>query len=426
MRRNYAQAAGVTVLVFLLWGCGLNYVKQGSRAISHGNYAMAEASFQQELLENPGSFEAKRGLGQVYYHMKDYDKATEYLTETCRERPRDVMSTLYLGLTNEARDDYEGAENVYAKYLGLQPKSRTARQIRGRLLYVRNEALRLQVKRAIEFEEPLVTDTSGAVIVGVLPFSFPGAEVQLRRSLAVGLAAAVYHDLSRVSSIRLVERMQLKHILDELALVEASITTVESSPELGKLIGASHLISGSLGSPSPEHVFVQSGIVDVAESAYDLAFDSEEQIAHLLRLQKQLSFAVIDSLGIQLTASERRQLEKPLTVSFEAFLAYSQGLEQLDQKNYRSALEYFDQAASLDPGFEDAVALQEETGLLLDGTGSIDEFETFVISSLPFTLGDTPGYEEDILDLNDPTVDPRTDDDPIMETGTLSVSGSIR
>ena len=185
-------------------------------------------------------------------------------------------------------------------------------------------------------------------------------------------------------------------------------------------------MNGSLSFSDADHVAVQSGIVNTADSFYRLALDAEENYAKILQLQKQIAFAVIDSLGLELTPAEQNALQKIPTENFDAFLAYCRGLEQLDQGNFEQANEYFDQAAVLDPGFEQASSMQEETELLAEGGGTIDEFE----ASIAGTIGLEPDFgaepAEDIFEITAPETDPRTDDEPAVETGTASVKGTIR
>jgi len=415
-------------VLILLWfsGCSQSLVSQGGRAIEKGDYEAAKRYFQSALDADPADLIANRGLGQVYFHLKDYDKAIEYLEAARDIKPDDGTTVLYIGIVHEAMGDYATAEGVYGSYVTDSPGSKISRKIGGRLLYVRNEQARQQARRALEYESTLVQDTSAAAIVGVLPFVAAAGDSGSLSALGSGLAAAVSYDLFQIHSIKLVERLQLKYILEELERVESGLIARESSPRLGKLIGASHLISGSLSQLAIDEVSVQSGIINTADSLYMMAIDSDEKFSQIMRLQKRITFAIIDSLGVQLTAAERNAIEKIPTESLEAFLAYCRGVEQLDMGNYESANRFFDQAVALDPSFDQAVSFQEETDLLIEGVGTVSEFEDKVTET--FSAGTTAGDEinEDAFDIVDPVIDPRTDDEPVLETGTVSIGGSIR
>jgi hypothetical protein len=290
--------------------------------------------------------------------------------------------------------------------------------------------VRQQAEQAVRFESALVSDTTDAMTIGILPYLPAGEGVDtlrpLLRPLAAGFTAAMSNDLSQISSIRLVERMQLKYILDELERVEAGFVAEESSPRLGRLLGANHLVNGNLGFTGMDQLEVHSGTINTTDSSYLPAFDSAEKFSEIWKLQKQNTLAIIDTLGIPLTPAERETIQKMPTESFEAFLAYGSGIEQLDQGDYQQAHEYFSQATVLDPGFEQAVSLQEETELLIEGSGSIEEFEDAVGDGIAADM-DT-GFEteeDDVYGITEEVIE-EVEQEVISIEGTVSVKGTIR
>ena len=217
-------------------------------------------------------------------------------------------------------------------------------------------------------ETGLVLDTTGPVTIAVLPLTISGESADSLRPLARGLAAAVSYDLFQIKSIRVVERLRLDCIIRELALVDAGYTEKESSPRLGRFLGANKLVSGNLAFLGGAEVSVQSGILETSTAAYQPALQSEEQYARIWKLQKAMTFAIIDSLGLQLTPGERSNIEKIPTEKFPAFLAFSRGIDHLDRGEYEEANHYFTEAAKIDHGFAQANELKEESALLKEGT----------------------------------------------------------
>ena len=68
---------------------------------------------------------------------------------------------------------------------------------------------------------------------------------------------------------------------------------------------------------------------------------------------------------MQLTQAEREAIDENRTGSLQAFLAYGQGLQALDNGDYPAAQQFFQQAADIDPGFGPAqTQLQGATDLL--------------------------------------------------------------
>jgi len=425
MKRLYYFLPFLMILLVMI-GCSQTSVQLGNRAVASGNYSLAKAHFEQALQKNPNDFVARRGLGQVYFHLKEYSEASRQLELARDIRPDDGLTCLYLGMVKEATGDYSAAAVVYGRHLLRSGReSKLDRRVEGRLLYVHNQELRQQVKQTLQFETALSGDSIPGNTVGVLPFLLSGTGGDPLKPLATGLAAAVWYDLSQISQIKLVERQQMKYILDELALVESGFTTEGSSPRLGRIVQAGHLVNGNLQLTGESSLSFQSGIYNTRDSLYQVAINSQERFAKLVQLQKRTSFAIIDALGITLTPAEQNAITKIPTDNFEAFLAYSRGLDELDDGNYESAHDYFTQAATIDPGFEQAVNLQEESGLLLENGGALEEFEAQIATT--FTgepgMGETP--LEDIFDITEPTTDPRSDDDPVVESGSVEIGGSI-
>jgi hypothetical protein len=79
-------------------------------------------------------------------------------------------------------------------------------------------------------------------------------------------------------------------------------------------------------------------------------------------------FDVLDVLGIALSAQARDSLAQVPTESFDAFMAYSRGLDYRDRGEYDAAKEEFELAVRLDPGFDEAAEQRRELSVL-SGTG---------------------------------------------------------
>jgi|GEM_PF-1962480 len=423
---------GTIAVLLVLGGCAHNALWRGNDALKKGNYYLAESHFQGVLNENPNDFAARRGLALVYYHRGEYENAARELEIVRLNMPKDGLTSLYLGLTYERSDRFADAEQVYNTYLLADSKSEISRKIKGRALYVRNEKARRQVREAIEFDRPLLADTTGARVIGVLPFISVGEDTARLDPLAVGLAALVADDLFRIHSIKLVERMQLRYILDELALAGDSIIDVSSAPRLNRLIGAGYLVRGDLVGLGDEEVGIHSGVINTRQETYNPVIDAEERYAKLWNLQKQITLAVIDSLGIELTPGERNNISRIPTENFEAFFAYCNGIVAHDQGDFTTAGEYFNQAMAADPGFEQAAAMQEETELLNESGGAPEEFDESlgaIISqeTLPTEFDtDVAGEFEDLTESGVGNNDAVPAEEETEETGTVSVGGTIR
>ena len=407
-------------------GCGGSAaLRRGQDAIQEERYDAAVTNFERALAEDSTDAMALRGLGRAEYALKQYEEAEQHLAQAQRLRPKDPTTAFFLGLSREQLGNLSGAEGAYEAYLATKPKKDQATAVRGRLLYLRNQLVREQAKEAIRLEKDLVHDTTGPRTVAVLPFTLTGHMADSLEPLGKGLAAAVSYDLFQIKSIRVVERLRLNDILDELNLVKQGVVAKESAPRVGRLVGADYLVNSNLQFIDSNDVSVQSGIITPHNDAYRPALLSEEAYHRIWKIQKDITFAIIDSLGIVLTPKERNALKKIPTEKFPAFLAYSRGIEQLDQGNYEEANALFSEAAKIDPGFTQAAAMEQQSGLLMSGSQPIGQFENTAAPGLGAGSQVDIGPTTEFFDVTQPEADPRTDDPPSVETGSTSVSGTI-
>ncbi|MFH2056048.1 MAG: tetratricopeptide repeat protein [bacterium] len=423
----------LTVLVsFLLFaGCSPSYVSRGNQALEQRNSESAREYFRKALALDPENLRARRGLGLACYYLGDYDEAEAHLERVQKSVPDDALCALFLGLTAERRGDLTNAERRYRAYSLYGRDDEISRKIEGRLLYLKNDLLRQQAKEAVEFERSGMVDTSHREAVGVLPFVIASEAADSLQPLATGLAAAVMYDLSGIDDLEVVERLQLKYLLQELELQEKGLLDTASSLRLGAVAQAGRLVNGSLGQSGSAEIALQSGIVEVADSSYQYssAFNDRGKIDQILDLQKQLSLAILDRLGITLTSKERERLAVNPTDSLSAFLDYSRGFEALDADDFSGAYGYFARAATIDPGFEEAVTMEQQVALALEAAGSVAEFEAGIAvapkKSTTDWLGTGAPLGYEIFDLRTPSGGQEIERNPRTGPGTVSVGGSV-
>ncbi|MGH8614069.1 MAG: hypothetical protein ACREYF_19085, partial [Gammaproteobacteria bacterium] len=134
--------------------------------------------------------------------------------------------------------------------------------------------------------------------------------------------------------------------------------------------------SGALGGQDTEF--------DINISAATLTSEAEElgvttergSFESILSLQKDLVRNILSQAGIdpdKLSAEVRAALDRPHTNNVDAFLAFSQGLDFLDQGRYAEARAGFQQAAELDPQFEMATQYRDTTPVSQERAGDIAE-----------------------------------------------------
>lgn len=182
--------------------------------------------------------------------------------------------------------------------------------------------------------------------------------------LQKGFAFLLMTDLATVENIRLVERVKLQALVEELDLGASGLVEKDTAPRVGKLLGASYLVGGDLQGGKASELGVQSDLLQVKDQNSLGKPSAEGQLDQVFDLEKQILFGLIDLLKVKLTPQQKERLKKPLTTNYQAFVSLCQGLEASDRGNYSGAAADYQRALTLDPQFQPAKnALSELRGL---------------------------------------------------------------
>lgn len=427
----------LTASIIFLVSCSSGLYNRGKLEIDAGNYPGAITAFKQALDNNPDRAELWQGLGIAYYKNAQYAEALDALKQAMLLGPADGLTTLYLGLSYERLGQLSDAAQLYRKYLSDKPSGEFSERISHRAKYLTDQAVREQVSQMISSEKSISTESLPENTVAVLGFN-PGNLSPRYEPLARGLAELLVIDLSKIDDLQIVERIMLQAILDELELSKSEYFDKTKAPRVGKLIGASRVISGQLTQENNDELKLESGIIGVKDGFVDYPADVEGDLNKFFELEKQLARNIFDALGYKLTPEEEEQFMKLPTQSFLAFLSYSLGLEYMDQGMYSLAEAQFNDALKEDPGFALAQRAKSEVSGLSTYTGEVEPagileealFEAYYaqqpgspatggsgIRQLQSTLGWQPDAAEDEGD------NPHTE--PVVGTGRVTVIGNF-
>ena len=187
--------------------------------------------------------------------------------------------------------------------------------------------------------------------IAVLPMTIAGDSSL--QPLSRGLAELMLSDLAMVRSLRLLERIQVGALLDELKLGQSGRADPSTAARVGRLLRAERMVQGVAAITENGPVRMSATVVR-SDGTVRSGAQANGTFKQLLDLEKQLVFGLATELGIQLTEAERQRILRQGTKNLAAFLAYSQGLEALDRGDYRAAAAAFGAAARSDPSFRQA------------------------------------------------------------------------
>ena len=95
-------------------------------------------------------------------------------------------------------------------------------------------------------------------------------------------------------------------------------------------------------------------VADVETGALDVSLDASAPLTDVLAAEKRLALRLFESLGVTLTPAERAAVDAYPTTSLPALTAYGRGVQADARGDHRRAVDEFERALVVDPGFSQA------------------------------------------------------------------------
>ncbi len=343
----------ILLIIFpLLLGCSPSLYTQGKKLSSQGMYSAAIEHFQKQLLTNSNNAQTWREMGIAQYKLEQYQKARESLNRA-NQIKQDPMAYLYIGLIQERDEEYDDAISAYSMALSLKPSSDLKSSIRGHIDHLISKRLRRDVDQAIQNESKIQISSIPENTIAVVNFDGSHLSPEIA-PISAGLAEFTSIDLSKISSIRVVERLKIDAITNELKLAATQYTDPKYAPKMGRLLGSRKIVTGSLTGIGDKNIRLDGAIVSTADSISATTEPTEGKLKNFFKIQKDFTFKIIDQLGITLSSEERNAIKKVPTESYLAFLAYCRGIDYRNRGMYGEAFNEFNNAAGQDAGFVEA------------------------------------------------------------------------
>ena len=185
--------------------------------------------------------------------------------------------------------------------------------------------------------------------VAVMPFESASGDAEIA-SLGKGLQAMITTDLLEVGAYELVERSRLVDIQSELALSKSGAVDKATAVKIGKLAGASYLLTGTV-TVLGEVMRIDARIFATQTGEILLAEKIEGPKAEFFDLEKALVKKLVGVTGVTLSPKVRVKVDRVHTADFKAFKTYGEAIQAFDQKDYQGAIEGLKRAAAADPDF---------------------------------------------------------------------------
>jgi tetratricopeptide (TPR) repeat protein len=317
--------------------------------------------------------------------------------------PSEALGPLVIGGCQEKDGRYDLAYNTYTDFANRYPRARGVGAVRALAqLALRTQATQT-AKLALARESALTALAPEPATVAVLPVTIAGDSSL--QPLSRGLAELLTTDLALVRSLRLLERVQIGALLDELKIGQSGRADPSTAARVGRMLRAERMVQG-VASVAPNGPVRMSATVVRGDGTVRSGAQANGTFKQLLDLEKQLVFGLATELGIQLTQAERQRILRQGPKNLAAFLAYSEGLEAMDRGDYRAAATAFAAAVRADPSFQAAQQQRQAAAA------------TPAVQASP---GDVVTVVEAVAELTTPTEPAALG---ALQQGTVDVSGT--
>lgn len=304
------------------------------------------------LQREPGNADLRSRYAAALFAADRCNQATIEAQQVQLQRPADAVAVLVIGQCAEKAAQFEAALTAYRGFLTRYPEGRGAVAVRAReRLALRGYATQV-ARQALQNEAQLSQQPADPNVVAVLPLTISTTDTSYL-ALSRGLAQIITSDLALIQRFRLVERLQLGAVLDELQLARTQRVDPSTVARVGRLMQAGRMVQGAAAIPPEGDVRLEASVVQ-ASGEVTAPEAVMGRFRDLLRIEKDLVVALSARLGYQLSEAERRMILENGTQNLAAFLAYSRGLVAEEAGDYQAAAQYFGNAVRVDPGFQQA------------------------------------------------------------------------
>ena len=330
--------------------------------------------------------------------------------------PGQALGAMVIGGCQEKDGRYDLAYATYTDFANRYPQARGVAAVRALgQLALRTQATQT-AKLALARESTLTSQAPEPSTLAILPVTIAGDSSL--QPLSRGLAEMMTSDLAMVRSLRLLERVQIGTLLDELKLAQSARTDPATAARVGRLLRAERMVQGVAAITENGPVRMAAAVVS-GDGTVRSGAQANGTFKQLLELEKQLVFGLATQLGIQLTDAERQRILRQGPKNLAAFLAYSQGLEALDRGDYRAAAAAFGAAARADPSFQAARQQQQAAAAAPAVLASPGDVVTVVEAVAQLT---TPSEPASVGALQQATAElTPTLNDAVTQTGTAAI-----
>ena len=250
------------------------------------------------------------------------------------------FSVLYLGLAHLNKGNIKKTINIWQGYRNKK-QPLVEEEIKRQLTLLQIAECQRYAQKAMAQEKQLQTIEPKANTIAVSYYKDLSPDKSMG-AFQKGLAAMITTDLSKINSLKVVERLRLQSLLEEMQLGQTGIVDEKTAPRVGRLLGAKNFLVGSL----------RRGSLSVLTSINGMAGSVTVPLNEFFKIPPAAVLTAANALKVKLTSEEEAAIGAVHTKSLEAFVFYGQALMARDAGQWKKAKDLFDKALKADPLFD--------------------------------------------------------------------------
>lgn len=285
------------------------------------------------------------------YEFAEYDKAVDLFSSIAQDSDADTElrqeALRYLGRAYIARDKHDKAREAIEQLLELEPPPVELDPDREPPPIIE---LYYEVRQQMQGDYTVEKTDPGLQTLAIMDFTNASVDEQDRfDSLTKGFPSMMINYMSGATDMRVIERERIQWILDELELQrDPDLVDQSTAVRTGKILGANAVLFGSY-IVHEDQIWLSARLVKVETSEILLAERVFGDPDEFFDLVEDLSLQVTRTINVEMEETDLGTSSE--TRSLDAMMAYSDGLAELEDGNYRAAYEKFLEAQEYDPNY---------------------------------------------------------------------------
>ena len=181
--------------------------------------------------------------------------------------------------------------------------------------------------------------------------------------LRAGIAGMLISEMANNQGIRVVEREQLKAVMNELQLGASAQVDPSTAVRIGKLLNAHHIVTGGFVTDAKGRMVLTARSIETETGRIEYTTKVNGKTDDVLEVIEQLAGRVNKGLKLPALASRVREAgntaaapssAKKQAVPFQAVMLYSRALQAMDKQNRDEAVQLFRASLAQFPDYEAA------------------------------------------------------------------------